>query len=209
MRNVEINGSTIQFLPVVKGLVSEGDSVEKAINEENPDAVAISISKEELVALGNKDDYDKYEPSDIEEIYGVLLETFGDVKIPPPCYVKARDVGTSKNITLVPIDMNEELYTETYCYEIGGLDLIRESMFVRRAHRKRFDFASVGAFVVDWDKKINKPGGFRKLNLKREQHMAEALRNLSGKYHKILAVIEYERSGSVEGLLSEDQPQHS
>ncbi len=209
MRNVEINGSTIQFLPVVKGLVSEGDSVEKAINEENPDAVAISISKEELVALGNKDDYDKYEPSDIEEIYGVLLETFGDVKIPPPCYVKARDVGTSKNITLVPIDMNEELYTETYCYEIGGLDLIRESMFVKRAHRKRFDFASVGAFVVDWDKKINKPGGFRKLNQKREQHMAEALRNLTGKYHNILAVIEYERSASVEGLLSEDQSQHS
>ena len=82
-------------------------------------------------------------------------------------------------------------------------------MFVKRAHRKRFDFASVGAFVVDWDKKINKPGGFRKLNQKREQHMAEALRNLTGKYHNILAVIEYERSASVEGLLSEDQSQHS
>ena len=99
--------TTTATAAAASSLVSEGDSVEKAINEENPDAVAISISKEELVALGNKDDYDKYEPSDIEEIYGVLLETFGDVKIPPPCYVKARDVGTSKNITLVPIDMNE------------------------------------------------------------------------------------------------------
>ena len=83
MRSVEINGSTIHFLPVVKGLVSEGDAVEKAINEENPDAIAISISKEELAALGNKEDYDKYEPSDIEEIYSVLLENVRRGQDPP------------------------------------------------------------------------------------------------------------------------------
>ena len=201
MRNVEINGSTIQFLPVVKGLVSEGDAVENAIDHENPDAIAISISKEELAALGNKEDYDKYEPSDIEEIYSVLLETFGEVKIPPPCYVRARDVGTAKNITLVPIDMNEELYTETYCYEVGGVDLIRESMFVKRASRKLFDFTSAGMFALDWDKKVNRPGGFRKLNQKREAHMADALGKLTGRYHKILAVIEYERAENVEKLL--------
>jgi hypothetical protein len=209
MRSVEINGSTVRILPVVKGLVSEGDEVEKAISEENPDAIAISISKEELTALGTKADYDKYEPSDIEEIYAILLEKFGEVKIPPPCYVRAYDVGTAKNIPLVPIDMNEELYTETYCYEVGGLDLIRESMFVKRAHRKRFDFESAGAFAADWDKKINKPGGFRNLNLKREEHMAEALRKLTGKYRKILAVIEYERAGSVEKILSSNPAQHS
>jgi hypothetical protein len=209
MRSVEINGSTILFLPVVKGLVSEGDTVEKAIDDENPDAIAISISKEELAALATKEDYDKYELSDIEEIYAVLLEKFGEVNVPPPGYVKALDAGTAKNITLVPIDMNEELYTETYCYEIGGLDLIRESMFVKRAHRKRFDFASAGAFAVDWDRKINKPGGFRNLNLKREEHMAEALRKLTGKYHRILAVVEYERAESVEKLLNGKPAQHS
>ena len=209
MRSVEINGSTILFLPVVKGLVSEGDAVERTINEEDPDVIAVSISKEELVALGTKEDYDKYEPSDIEEIYAILLEKFGDVKIPPPCYVKALDFGTAKNIALVPIDMNEELYTETYCNEVGGLDLIRESMFVKRAHRKRFDFSSAGDFAVDWDRKINKPGGFRNLNVKREEHMADALRKLTGKYHRILAVIEYERSGSVEKLLNGNSTQHS
>jgi hypothetical protein len=209
MRSVEINGSTILFLPVVKGLVSEGEAVEKAIDEENPDAIAISISKEELAALGNKEDYDKYEPSDIEEIYSVLLETFGDVKIPPPCYVKARDIGTEREIPLVPIDMNEELYTESYCNEVGGVDLIRESMFVKRAHRKRFDFASAGAFALDWDRKINRPGGFRKLNSKREERMAEALWKLAGKYHKVLAVIEYERAENVERFLTSKSVQHS
>ena len=206
MRSVDVNGSTILLLPVVKGLVSEGDAVEKAINEENPDVIAVSISKEELAALVTKEDYDKYEPSDIEEIYAILLEKFGEVKIPPPGYVKALDVGTAKNIPLVPIDMNEELYTDTYCYEVGGVDLIRESMFVKRAHRKRFDFESAGAFAVDWDKKINKPGGFRNLNLKREEHMAESLRKLTGKYHRILAVIEYERENGVESLLNGTRP---
>jgi hypothetical protein len=209
MRSVEINGSTILFLPVVKGLVSEGDAVEKAINEENPDAIVVSVSKEELAALEHKEDYDKYEPSDIEEIYGVLLESFGDVKIPPPCYVKALDVGTAKNLTLIPMDMNEELYTETYCYEIGGMDLIRESMFVNRAHRKKFDLSSAGAFALDWDKKINKPGGFRKLNHKREEHMADVLRKLAGKYHRILVIVEYERSDNVAKLLSAEPAQHS
>jgi hypothetical protein len=209
MRNVEINGTTILILPVIKGLVTEGETVEKAIREETPDAIAISISKEELAALGTKDDYDKYEPSDIEEIYAVLLEKFGEVKIPPPCYVKARDIGIEKDITLVPIDMNEELYTESYCAEVGGVDLIRESMFVKRAHRKRFDFNSAGAFALDWDKKINRPGGFQRLNAKREAHMAEALGKLAGKYHKVLAVIEYERTENVLALLTSKSVQHS
>ncbi|HEY3421113.1 MAG TPA: hypothetical protein VGK23_11235 [Methanomassiliicoccales archaeon] len=209
MRSVEIDGSTILFLPVVKGLVSEGEAVEKAINDENPDVIAISVSKEELAALGNKEDYDKYEPSDIEEIYSVLLESFGDVKIPPPGYVRARDVGTEMAIALIPIDMNEELYTETYCREVGGTDLIRESMFVKRAQRKRFDLSSAGAFAVDWDKKVNKPGGFRKLNAEREEHMAEALGKLAGKYRKIMAVIEYERAENVEKLLTSKSAQHS
>jgi hypothetical protein len=209
MRNVEINGSTIHILPVVKGLVSEGETVEKAIKEANPDAIAISISKEELAALGTKEDYGKYEMSDLEEIYSVLLEKFGEIEIPPPCYVKARDIGTAMSITLVPIDMNEEAYTETYCHEVGGVDLIRESMFVKRAHRKRFDFTSAGAFALDWDKKINKPGGFQKLNQKREEHMAEALGRLTGKYRTILAVIEYERAGNVEKLLTGNSAQHS
>lgn len=105
--------------------------------------------------------------------------------------------------------MNEELYTETYCFEVGGVDLIRESMFVKRAHHKRFDFSTAGAFALDWDNKINRPGGFRKLNEKREVHMAEALGKLTGRYHRILAVIEYERSDNVEKILTSKSVQHS
>jgi hypothetical protein len=107
------------------------------------------------------------------------------------------------------MDMNEELYTETYCQEIGGLDLIRESMFVNRAHRKKFDLSSAGAFALDWDKKVNKPGGFRKLNRKREEHMAEVLRKLAGKYHRMLVVVEYERADNVADLLVPEPAQHS
>lgn len=206
MRRIELNGSAIVILPVVKGLVSEGDAVRNAFEELRPEAIAISISKEELAGLHNKDQYDMYEPSDIEEIYKVLLETFGEVKLPPPCYVSAMDMGDANNVPLVPVDMNEELYSNTYCNEVGGIDLIRESFFVSRAQRKRFALDTPGDFAVDWDRKVNRAGGFRALNRKREQHMASALRTLSGKYKSVLAVIEYERAEGVAKLV--DQPQY-
>ncbi len=119
MRSIRIDSASVALLPVVKGPVSEGGAVEKAFEEIAPDVIAVSISREDLMGLRNREDYDKYEPSDLEIIYQAFLEKFGEVRLPPPAYVKALELSESKGIPIVPLDMNNEVYTEAYCEHVG------------------------------------------------------------------------------------------
>lgn len=211
MGSVELNGSLIRVLPVVKGLVSEEESVSAAFAEFGPDAIAVSISREELEGLRRKEDYDKYEPSSLEIAYAENLEEFGEVRLPPPCYVRALDLSEERGVPIIPIDMDEETYSDTFCELVGGMDLLRESMFARRAERRRFDLTSPRSFVIDWDRRVNRAKGFRALEALREGHMAQELRKASKAHRRILAVVELERAEGVAASLSAaaDEPRTS
>lgn len=186
----------------MKGLVSEEESVSAAFAEFGPDAIAVSISREELEGLRRKEDYDKYEPSSLEIAYAENLETFGEVRLPPPCYVRALDLSEERGVPIVPIDMDEETYSDTFCELVGGMDLLRESMFARRAERRRFDLTSPRSFVIDWDRRVNRAKGFRGLEALREGHMAQELRKASKAHRRILAIVELERAEGVVASLS-------
>jgi hypothetical protein len=201
MRSVDLNGSVISILPVVRGLVSEEESVANAFREIGPDAVAVSISKEELEGLRRKEDYDKYEPSSLEISYAENLSIFGKVEIPPPCFVKSLELCDQDKVPIIAIDMDEEKFSDMFCDSVGGLDLLRESLFARKAWKKKFDLSSPQSFVIDWDRRVNKAKGFRALERTREEHMALSLVNLSKRCTSILAVIEFERSAGVEAFL--------
>lgn len=197
MRTIEVGSSSVTVLPVVKGLVSEADAVSKAFEELRPDVIAVSISREELEGLRRREDYGLYEPSDLEIIYQAFLEQFGEVRLPPPAWVRALEIAEREGTTIVPLDMNDEAYTEAYCDKVSTTDMIRESFFARRATGKRFDLSSPAAFCLSWDQRVNRASGFRELEEAREEHMAVALRNLCRRYRRILALVECERSDGV------------
>ena len=201
MRSIRIEAADISLLPVVKGLVSEEGAVSRSFDEVRPDVIAISVSREDLEGLHRREDYEKYEPSDLEIIYQAFLESFGEVRIPPPAYVRALEISEERGTPIIPIDMNEELYTETYCQNVRTRDMIRESFFARRATGKSYDLSSPEAFARSWDARVNRARGFRELERAREVHMANALRRLSSRYSRILAVIECERLEGVARTL--------
>lgn len=201
MRGVKVGTSTVTVLPVVKGLVSEAEVVSEAFDKVDPPVVAISISREDLRGLRERADYDKYEPSDLEIIYQAFLERFGEVRIPPPAYVRAMEVAEEAGVSVVPVDMNDELYTATYCDMVRTRDMVRESMFARKATGMRFDLSSPQAFARSFDLHVNRSPGYRRLEEARERHIATALRNLGRIHRTILAVIECERSDGVAALL--------
>jgi hypothetical protein len=207
MKSIRIESASLALLPVVKGLVSEGDAVVQAYEEFAPDVIAVSVSREELIGLRTREDYDKYEPSDLEIIYQAFLEKFGEMRIPPPAYVKALDISESRGTPIVPLDMNDEVYTEAYCDNVGTGDMIRESFFARQATGKKFDLSSPCAFARSWDARVNKAKGFRQLENEREKHMAAALRDLAKIYRNILAVVECERSEGVLRVLEAPPPE--
>jgi len=205
MREIRIDSSVAMILPVVKGLVSEEETVREAIELSSPEAVAVSISKEELAALAVEADYEKYELSELEEAYASGLKTFGEVRVPPPCFVEARSESARRGLPIFPLDMNDEMYTEAYCANVRTLEMLGSSRMAGRMSRKSFDVSGPHEFVKDWDSKVNRKG-FRKLEEAREAHMAKALRNLLTKHSTVLAIIETERADGVMAALRAAQP---
>lgn len=197
MQEIELDGSRIYVLPVIKGLVSEGEKVRAAIAELRPDAVGISISKEELEGLRSYNG-EEIELSDLEEAYKAGLEEFGAVQLPPPCYIEAVKATDELGIPLIPLDMNEDLFSERYCELIGGLELMKESFFSHRIAKKRFNMDSAEKFVLDFERKANGGRGISALNQERESHMSSALKEMAGLHRLVLTVLELERA---EGLL--------
>ncbi|MDW5561618.1 MAG: hypothetical protein SA339_00200 [Methanomassiliicoccus sp.] len=202
MRTIDLQTASVTVLPVVKGLVSEAEAVSQAFSEIDPEVIAVSISREELDALRKREDYDLYVPSDLEIIYQAFLERFGEVRIPPPAFVRALEISEHQGAVIVPLDMNDELYTATYCDKVSTFDMIRESFFARRATGKSYDVSTPATFVRSWDRRVNR-SGFRKLEEARERHMADVLRILARKYRRVLAVVECERCEGILALLED------
>lgn len=204
MRQIKIEDSIVTVLPTVKGLVSDSERVVNAIESVSPDVIAISISKEELAGLKEMEPNDEIELNDIEIVYAAMLEEFGEVATPSPYLVSALNAANSRDIPLLPIDMNDEVYTESYCRNVKTMEMLKESRRAKSLLKKKhkFDFSSPEAFVISWDAMVNKKG-FRALETEREAHMASVIKALSRTYSNILAIIEVERADAVTSLLNE------
>jgi hypothetical protein len=201
MPSVRINGAEVMVIGTLKGLVKEEDKVAKAFADYRPDAIAISTSKEELAALRTKETHSDYELSALEEVYKVYMEHFGAVRLPTPAYLMAIELADEAHLPLIPIDLNDDEFTDFYCTRIRGWDMVRESFYTRSIKRRKYRIGSAEEFAKDWDMKVNRAKGFRQLERDREEHMAQTLRNMSSKYQRILAFVEYERSAGVERCL--------
>jgi hypothetical protein len=197
MRSVEINGSRVHIVGVVKGLVSEERKVESAISELAPDAIGISVSKEQLAALRSKEVWDEYELSPLETAYKTLMQEFGEVRLPSPAFIKALELAEHSKVPVIPIDMNDYDYTEAYCQKVGTADLVREGAFSKSVKRRKFDGSSPESLAIDWDRQVNKAKGFRELEAQRETHMSLILKKMTSKYRNILALVDQERSEGV------------
>ncbi|HUT28062.1 MAG TPA: hypothetical protein VMW85_08465 [Methanomassiliicoccales archaeon] len=202
MQEIKVNGSLVRVLPVIKGLVSEGEKVRAAILELRPSAVAISISTEELEGLRTYQG-EEIELSELEEAYRAGLEEFGEVQLPPPCYLEALKVCDELGTPLIPIDMNEDMFSDRYCELIGGMELVKESFFTHRLAKKRFDMESAESFVLDYDRKVNGGRGIIKLNEEREDHMTRVVIDVTSRSRLVLVIVELERSAGLLAKMNE------
>jgi len=202
--DLRIGGCTVRVLPVIKGLLSEIKKVEKAFDELRPDKVAISLSKEEIEGLRNlPDDYEP-ELSRYEEIYASGLSRFGEVAAPPPCYLAALKLADRVEAPIVPVDLDEQSYTELYCAAVPGTTIFRHSTRTWLLKRKAFSTVSAEDFVRAWDRAVNKLQGFELIERKRAEAMAKGIKAACDGSKTLLAVIELERADDVLSLLKEE-----
>lgn len=199
MRRIQAGTSKIYIPDIIIGLTAEIAKVKKAYNKIKPNIMAIQSSKEELEGLRNVVGGEEYEyfMSNYEEIYARRLASFGEVKLPPPCYETALKLCLENDIPIVAIDMDDIYYADVFCDSISGWDLIRHSTRVKWLRKKRFKAETAEQFVLEWDRVINKLKGFRNLETKREEHMAKELLRLAKENDRILCIMEMQRAEGV------------
>lgn len=197
MKALQVGSSQVSLVPVVRGLVSEGDRVRSVLAASRFDSVALSVSPGELEALSVPPD-PLAEPGSLEEeVYVAALGRFGPVAMPPPCFVEAVRVAEERDLECFALDMEEEAFTDLFLAHVGVLDLLRRSWRLRRLARFELGAPSAQALVLHLDTLLTRPRGYRRVEAAREAHMADRLLALCREGRRPLALVEAERAAGV------------
>ena len=196
MRIHESDGLVI--LGAIKGLVSEGEEIEKSIRKRKPDLAGISISPAELVGL--REYIAQGEPVvelfEHEIAYLELLMDFGEVRAPSPSYTVPVKVTKELGIPLVPMDMDDDSFADVYTRNVSTMNFLSHAMREKKAGRKAFKVKDAEDFVIQWDSSINANKGLKSVEKEREKYMGKKLASLLKK-GSVLAVVDVERMDGI------------
>jgi len=141
-----------------------------------------------------------------EELYAKNLSRFGEVFLPPPCFLAGLEEAESRRLELVGVDMDDETHTAAYCALVSGSELFRHTARFNLLKLKSFRADTPADFVKVWDRKVNNLRGFRKLERERERHTAESIARLASESkRRILAILDVERIEGIISLLKESK----
>ena len=199
MKKIEIEGCKIYMLPVIHGLVEEGEKVERAVKEVMPSCIAIGIANEDMEALKNYEEGRDIPPQ--YEYYLAFLSNYGKVALPPPDIKTAYEISKLHDIEIHAIDVDDEEYADLLVKNVSLLSLIKHSRKIKKLRKKAFRAENARDFVFEWDEYMTSVKAFRKIEKAREKRMAENIKKLAEKHEKILAIIPLERFYGVVDIL--------
>jgi len=203
-KEITLNGSTIRFVDAVRGLKSDVEKIAKAFAEFKPELLAMSVSREDIAGLRDyvKDPYE-VEMTRYEELYAKHLAKFGDVFLPPPCFLAGIEEADKAGVEIVGVDMDDDTHSAAYCALVSGGELFRHTTRFNLLKLRGFSAVTPEEFVKQWDERVNNLRGFRELEKEREGFIARELTKLAEGRRKILSIIDSERADGVRALLAE------
>ena len=99
--------------------------------------------------------------------------------------------------------MSDDEFAKAYCDNVSTFDFLKENKIVKKAMKREFDMSSPETFVTEWDSLINEIKGYRKMNIVKEEFIADQIRDVA-KYRKnALVLVDYERFDGIMSLLEE------
>ena len=202
MKTVEVNGCSVDLFPVIRGLVSEKDGIRKLFDKKY-DAVGVSLGPEDIDIISKRGEVtDKPDISDLDAVYAHLLMRFGKVDLPVPAYAELVDICRERSIDLLPLDMDDETFTEMFCKKVKPTDLFKETKVAKKALKHEFTASGPGEFAIEWDDYVNKKiRGFYLVSLQREAFIANEIAHHAAGKRNMLAVVELERMAGILDLL--------
>lgn len=199
-RRLRVAGADVLVVDTVLGLESEAQVVDDALGAFDPDAVALGVSPSELDGLHEYLAASGDPPTPEPDRYAQGLAEFGAISLPPPCLLAAARAARAREIPLEPLDLPEEAYTETFTDQVSTWQLFWNTRREKKLARDPPDVASAREYALAWDEERRRSDGLAHLEAKREVHMAETLRDVADRHHRVLVVVETPRAA---GLVDE------
>ena len=206
MISLRIGNCDLDIIPVIKGLISEKDKVIDALSKKEYETAGVSWGIEEIEAVRKRDEITgDNETNDLDIVYLYKLKAFGDVDMPDPAFTYVVDEFSKRNVSVIPLDMSDDEFAEAYCREVSTFDFLKENKIVAKAMKREFDTSSPENFIREWDALINEVKGYRKMNIVKEEFIAEQILDIA-KYRKnALILVDYERFDGIMSILKEGQ----
>ena len=195
----KVGNCSVDILPVVNGLVSEAGRVRGLIGDY--EAYAVSLGIEGVQTIKNRANIDEeFEVSELDLVYAEHISKFGQVEFPSPAMCALIDSVKEKGMNVIPLDMNDDDFTQMYCDTVGVTDFVKEHRLAKKGMKKNFRRDNPESFTKEWDEYVNTVKGYRETSRNRERYMAAQIRDIARFKGNLLAVIEMER---VDGIVSE------
>ena len=202
MNSLRIGDCDIDIIPIVKGLISEKDKVVEALSKKDYETAAVSWGIEEIEAVKRRDEITgDNETNDIDIVYMYKLKKFGNVEMPDPAFTYAVDEFSKKGVSVIPLDMSDDEYSEAYCREVSTFDFLKENKIVVKAMKREFTAQTPEEFATEWDSLINEIKGYRKMNAVREEFIADQILDIARYRRCVLALVDYERYDGIMSIL--------
>jgi len=198
--SLTVDGCAVDIIPVVNGLVSEGERVAREFTDH--DAYAASLGIEGVQTIKNRANIDEeFEVSELDLVYAKHLEAYGQVEFPSPPMCQFIDMVKERGKNVIPLDMNDDDFTNLYCKCVGAFEFTNEHRTAKKGMKMRLSSTSPEELALEWDKYVNKSKGQAAISRKREEHMAAQIRDIARFRKELLVVMEIERVDGVVALL--------
>ncbi len=197
----------------VRGLESETRPLLSALEDFAPQEVALSLSEEELASLRSYFPPDGPEPlvplSPSEMGYARGLCRFGEVRVPSPSFLFTLTWAEARHLPVRSLDPGDEHYSELYVRNIGYFDLLRRNRSERSLARAPPVRPDAEGYAEEWESRLGRSAGSRRLERARAgfaSDRVQALRRALGPGGRLALVVDIERFGSLEPVLSPAPP---
>lgn len=221
---VEVPGGAVHVLATVHGLATEAARVEDAFRRVAPRVVALALGVEGVAGLRHHlarkaepvapkapapdgDDPYEYDAEDLladsEIAYGLALQKFGKVLLPPPDLLAAVRLADESKLPIYGVDFSEEQYGEAFAKHVTAWALFRYSRRSRRIEKRPPKAATAREFALAWDAHLTRVKGYATLEREREARIAAGAKALAREHGAVLLVVDPPREAGVLARLRE------
>lgn len=207
---LKVAGHDVLLLGTIAGFVPDAERVRQAYDAFRPEVVALGVPPEDLpgldalAAADAKPELPELDVADEKRLS--LLVPFGGTRVPSPDLEAAHALARADGVPLAALDMDDEMHAASFTRHVHFVHVLQSNAIKSRLLKRGVAGADAYELAANWDARWTKPKGLRRVEVDREEHMADRLREEAAKGTVLAVVPSVRLAGIVQRLAAPPTP---